>query len=337
MTRPYVTITIKNEIDKLMKHLETVIPRFIALPGVIGITLNGGLSRGFADHLSEIDISLYLNDESFTRWRTDKSPIPLGIVKFENIVYDIKIIQLSGENDRPYGDVELWDLSYAKILYDPENKISKLLEKKLESKVEISQAVNYLWEAYWHFQLAGDTWINRQDAMQGHYILNESMKALIKSLFIVNKERIPHDKWIVHMSYTLNWKPNKWKERLIEGMNTNNFTVEGLITRQRAIKGLWDEIEDFIKGRCYPEFNLMTPQKSFYDLLVCLVERQVIPVEEWQKIANIAVLNMDPLYMITDISGGNVILNKEKLLSIKQEDMYTWHYEIIKGVREKIE
>ncbi len=336
MSRPYVTISINNKIDELMRHLEEkVMPKLMALPGMIGITLNGGLSRGFADHLSEIDISVYLNDESFTQWCTDKSPIPLGIVKLENIVYDIKIIQFNGEYDRQYGDVELWDLSYAKILHDPENKISELFKEKLEVKVEIFEATNLLWECYWNFQLAGDTCINRRDTMQGHFILNKSIKLLIKSLFIVNKERIPHDKWLVHMSYTLNWKPNKWKERLTEAMNTNNFTVEGLIARQRAIKGLWNEIEDFVKDRCYPEFSLMTSQKSLYNLLVCLVERGEISVTEWQKMANITVLNMDPLYMITEIREGKIILNKEKLLSVKEEDMYSWHFEIITSVIEK--
>ena len=30
-----------------------MLPEFEALPGVVGLTLNGGLSRGYANHLSE--------------------------------------------------------------------------------------------------------------------------------------------------------------------------------------------------------------------------------------------------------------------------------------------
>jgi len=42
-----------------------MLPRFKEFPGVVGITLNGGLSRGYADHLSEIDVTFYPQN-SFT-------------------------------------------------------------------------------------------------------------------------------------------------------------------------------------------------------------------------------------------------------------------------------
>lgn len=332
MSRPYVTISINNQIHELLDHLESVIPKFKSLPGVIGITLNGGLSRGFADHLSEIDITFYLECESFKTWQTKKAPIPLGIVKLDNMLYDIKIIKFEGEYNRKYCDIELWDLSYAKILFDPDNKISELFKKKLSTRPDVSEAVNLLWESYWNFKLAGDIWINRGDALQGHFMLNESIKPLIKALFFVNKEHIPHEKWITHMSYTLNWTPNNWKERLIEAMNTENFTVEGLTHRQLAIKSLWNEIDNFIKDECYPGFNLACHQKSFYDLLKYLVKRENISIDEWGKMSNLSILNMDPFHMITEIHEDRIILNKERLLSIKTEDLYSWHYEIVRSV-----
>ena len=52
MNRPQVQIESENKISTLRRHLEKMLPEFEALPGVIGLTLNGGLSRGYADHLS---------------------------------------------------------------------------------------------------------------------------------------------------------------------------------------------------------------------------------------------------------------------------------------------
>ena len=55
MNRPHVQIESENNISMLRHYLEKMLPEFEALPGVMGLTLNDGLSRGYADHLSEID------------------------------------------------------------------------------------------------------------------------------------------------------------------------------------------------------------------------------------------------------------------------------------------
>lgn len=76
MGRPYVNINRNNISEKLLKHLDGVLPGLKSLPGVVGITLNGGISRGYADHLSEIDVTIYLDPDTYKRWHEDKSPVP---------------------------------------------------------------------------------------------------------------------------------------------------------------------------------------------------------------------------------------------------------------------
>lgn len=332
MSRPYVKLDAKNQIGKLLNHLEEELPRFKSLPGVVGITLNGGLSRGYADHLSEIDVTFYLDCNTYQKWNTNKSPIPLGIVKFDGMLYDIKIINYEEEDKREYGHIELWDLSYAKILFDPHEKIWELFKKKLSVEKEISKAFSLLWECYWNFKLAGDIWINRGDVIQGHLMLNESIKPLIKALFIVNQEYIPHEKWLVHMSRTLNWKPSNWEEKLMKAMDTEKFSIEGLVNRQSIIEQLSNEIDSYIKEKYYPGFTLKGHQKPFYDILRYFVRNESVLMKDWEKISDLEDLNTDPLHMITEICGNKIILNKEKLLSIKPKDLYSWHYEVVRGV-----
>lgn len=332
MSRPYVNVLSDNIINELNAHLESMMPKFQSLTGVIGITLNGGLSRGYADHLSEIDITFYLDHEGGLKWKEDKSPIPLGIVKFDGVLYDIKTIDYEEESRRKYGDVELWDLSYAKVLFDTDNKIATLFKKKLSTKPDISDANDMIWEAYWNYKLAGDIWINRGDVLQGHFMLNEAIKPLIKALFIANKEYTPHEKWLVHMSATLNWKPLDWEERLMKAMNIESLTINALVNRQRAIESLCKDIGDYIKKENYPEFNLECHQKSFYDLVKEFVQRETISVDEWVQKSSLFALNMDPLHMITEIHEGEIKLNKEKLLSITENDLYSWHYQIVQNV-----
>lgn len=332
MGRPYVNINHNNKSDVLLKHLNERLTNFISLPGVVGITLNGGLSRGFADNLSEIDITIYLESDTYKYWQENKSPIPLGIAVLDGVLYDIKVLDLESEKEKNYGEVELWDLSYSKILYDPCNKLSKLYEDKLSNKLDISRAQGYLFGAWWSYKLAGDIWINRGDVLQGHFTLNEAIPLLLKALYAANNEYIPHEKWMVHMSRTLEWKPVDWEERLGCAMSIGDLSISCLVDRQTHIEKLWLEIDSYIKETYYPDFNLKVMQKYFYDLMQLLVQKQTIPVSEWNKISNISMLNGDPFHKVVEIKDGNIILNMDKLLSISAEDMYSWHYEIVKAV-----
>lgn len=332
MTRPYVTVTADNKLHALLRHLEEVLPGFSALPGVTGITLNGGLSRGYADHLSEIDLTFYLDCETSRKWKEKKAPIPSGIVKFDSVLYDIKIINYDEEHVRSYGESELWDLSYAQILYDPHEKIRDLFLKKLRSEPDISIAAEYLWEAYWYFKLTGDIWIHREDPLQGHFVLNESVKALVKALFAVNKERIPHDKWLIHMSYTLDWTPENWKEKLTESMSMKDSSMDGLRSRQQVIENLWREMDSYLINTCYPTYNISSTQISFYSLLKLLVQKRSMSILEWSEIADLSELNTDPFHKIIEISEDMITLNLESFLSLSREDIYSWHFEVVESV-----
>jgi len=332
MGRPYVDINRDNKSDVLLKHLNNRLPEFTSMPGVIGITLNGGLSRGFADHLSEIDITIYLESDTYRYWHENKSPISLGIVVLSGVLYDIKVLDFGYEKEKKYGEVELWDLSYSKILYDPYSKISKLYEEKLSNKPDISRSQSYLFGTWWSYKLAGDIWISRGDALQGHFTLNESIPLLVKALYAANNEYIPHEKWIIHMSRTLEWKPIGWEERLGCVLSTGDLSISSLIDRQTCIESLWLEIDNYIRETYYPDLKVKVMQKSFYDLMQLLVRKQTLPVSEWSKKSSIAILNQDPFYKIVEIKNDNIILNMEKLLSLSAKEMYSWHYEIVKEI-----
>lgn len=337
MGRPYVNINRNNISEKLLKHLDGVLPGLKSLPGVVGITLNGGISRGYADHLSEIDVTIYLDPDTYKRWHEDKSPVPLGITVIDGVLYDLKVLDYESQSEKSPGEVELWDLSYSKILYDPYGKIIKMYEDKLSAEPDVSRAQGYMFSSWWSYRLAGDIWITRGDAMQGHFVLNDAVASLVKALFAANNEYIPHEKWIVHMSRTLDWKPADWEERLGRAMSVGDLSVESLKDRQACIESLWLEIDSYIRDTYYPGFRLKIMQKYFYDLLMILVQRKKIPLSEWNEKAGIAMLNSDPLYKITVIKDGYVILDMEKLLGLSAEDMYSWHYEIVKDIADNLD
>ena len=336
VSRPYVQLNSENIISDLLIQLDKTTEKLKAIDGILGITLNGGLSRGYADHLSEIDIVIYLDKAHYEQWQKGNSPIPLGIVKLDGYLYDIKTVILENEKDRSWDSVALWDLSYSKVLFDPKGHIAELMKDKLSNTSKPSEADGLLWSSYWYYKLAGDIWIHREDALQGHFILSKAVSPLIEALFAANDEYIPHEKWLIHMSRTLNWKPEHWEQRLTKAMSTGDFSIESLIKRQAAIEGIWTDIDLYIKNKEYPDFKLNITQKGCYDLLKFLVEKEIVTVEEWETKASFASLNGDPFYNIVTVDSEKIILDKEKFLSMNPKDMYSWQYEVLEAVREEM-
>ena len=330
--RPHVLDLPHNRAPEMMSHLEEQLSLFRSAPGLIGLTLNGGLSRGFADTLSEIDVTLYLDEAGQRAAESGQFPVPLGIVVLEGQLYDLKTVSYEDEFRREFGQVDLWDMSYAKILFDPQGKIAQLFATKLSCRPKGEDAADHLWDAYWHYGLAGDIWIARGDVEQGHLVLNRSIEPLLKALFVTNEEFIPHEKWLVHMSRTLPWLPEDYSARLSLAMLAQEPGLSGLRARQRIIAALGDEIDHHVR-QCHLEgFTLASHQKYFYDLLMWLAERRNIPLSEWQDRARLSFLSMDPFRLVASIEEGCLVLSPDALKAVTARDMYAWHYEIAAAV-----
>ncbi len=333
MPRPSVQLSTENRADELHAHLERTLPGLKALPGVAGITLNGGLSRGYADHLSEIDVTLYLDNSTFATWEQGHAPIATGIVVLDGQLYDVKYVSLTAEQSRQWKTMELWDLSYAQILHDPSGEIARLVADKLTSPPYPADAGGHLFGAWWNFRLAGDIWLHRGDVLQGHLVLNHAVEALLKALFVANGEYIPHEKWLVHLSRSLAWTPADWNNRLALALCVPNTTIAALRDRQAVIEGLWLEIDRFVVDGCCPDFTLHLMQKYFYDRLARLVDRGTVTVDEWQADSSLALLNTAPFHQVASRDGDTIRLDWDRLLALRPEDMYAWHYAIVDAVR----
>ena len=334
MTRPYVQINASNQIVALRQHLQTLLPRFISFPGVLGITLNGGLSRGYGDHLSEIDVTFYLTPETFAAWHSGKSPLALGITVIDGQLYDIKVVDYIAECERDWEEVALWDASYAETLYDPDNLVQELFAQKLGADPDPGRAEALLMRCWWYFELAGEIWIHREDALQGHHMFNQAVTALVEALFVANGETIPHEKWLLHMSRSLAWRPVNWERRLSAGMSTGDLSVESLRARQEVIRDLWQEVDGTIIEKHYPHLPVHVMQKTAYEQLKLLVDEGSMPVAEWRAQTAGDVPNGDPFHAIIRIDEGRIILDRQVLLADENKELYAWHYAVLQAVLE---
>jgi len=333
MERPYVNLNSENMIQKMLEAFNKSLDIFTALDGVVGITLNGGLSRGYGDYLSEIDVVIYLQEHRFMEYKNGLYPFALGITRIDGYLYDIKTANIERELERDYEPVALWDLSYAKIMYDPQSKLADFIKQKLSKTVDISQAGGLLWSAYWSYKLSGNIWIHRQDAVQGHFTLNNAINPLIGALFIANNEYIPHEKWLVHMSKSLSWTPEHWSERLKDAMNTGDFSFQSLVDRQNCIDDLWHEINRRLCDLSGFYSKLDFVQKGNYETLNRLVQKSEYTLAEWEAVSDLDSLNYEPIHSLFKRTGDMIIFSKSALLSLNPEDMYIWMYEIADEVK----
>ncbi len=332
MSRPSVQVYATNHHTILRRHLDEMLPRFIALPGVVGLTLNGGLSRGYADHLSEIDLTVYLTPEAFNSWQRGKSPVAVGITLLNGQLYDIKYVDHVHEQDRTWDEVTLWDASYAEILYDPHHFLRTLFADKLKDAPEPGQAEGLLMGCWWHFELAGEIWIYRGDAVQGHALLNEAVTLLVRALFVANREYIPHEKWLLHMSRSLAWRPTEWEAKLRTAMSTGDMTVDSVRVRQGMVRELWEDLDQHIRQTYYPHLPVHMMQKSAYEHLKLLIDRGEMTVAEWQAQVGKEFPNRDPFYPLVKMIGGRIVLDRDRALVIPPDTMYAWHYAVLQAV-----
>ncbi|GFZ33617.1 hypothetical protein CSC2_41430 [Clostridium zeae] len=119
-------------------------------------------------------------------------------------------------------------------------------------------------------------------------------------------------------------------------MSTGDLSLDSLIKRQSLIEKLWEEVDLYITKKNYPNFNLRVMQKYFYDLLKLLLESDFVTVDEWNKKASLSLLAEEPFFSFVTVINGKILIDKEKAFSIKPEDLYYWHYEILEKVLSEI-
>ncbi len=332
MSRPTVSLAVANRAPELRARLLARLPALQAIPGVLGITLNGGIARGFADALSEIDVTLYLAPGILQAWGSSGSPIPLGISQHAGWTWDVAAFDLATREENGWESDARWDGSYAEVLYDPTGRLQQMLSTQSAPPV-IDGVEGQLFQCWWYYRLAGDIWIARADWLQGHHILNQATAALVRALFAANCELIPHEKWLFHMSRTLAWMPDNWPERLARALSTGSMDANGLRTRQAEIEALWQEIDDHVRRNFFPNLPVAVMQRSFYTLLATLAERGSLTWMEWEGLGGPGVMNMDPFQPLLTIDDEGVRLDRARLAAVEPADMYGWHFAIVEAVR----
>ncbi len=213
---------------------------------IIGITLNGGISRGTGDIYSEIDITFFVKNKKHSKLPPDKDDINVNGVWF-----DFCVKEISNEINRNWKMDERWDAKHAKILFERNHLITKLLNKKtFLSKKDKKKLIDEIaFKAYWCISLA-EIFEKRNSLKNAHILINEALSAFIDYYFISDNELIPHYKWKHYYFSRLKKPGKKIKDIIFDLFLIRDYTKKELLRRIGVIKK--SIIKEDLKGKYYP-------------------------------------------------------------------------------------
>lgn len=257
--------------ENLLNQFEPVSERLVSeissVKGVSGIILLGGLARKFIDKFSDIDITVLLE--------TPSDPLKRRIWKIcaeeksNGADIDLEIYSPADFKAKAWDDMDRWEYSHAKVVFDPEGETSKTIADRLKVPKNfwtnrIAADVEYVKWYYCPLDEAvgtiSEAWVERGNLAAAHYCLNYAVEVMLELVFALNKEFLPPPKWRLHYSYKLRRLPEGFKEDIEEALKVGSFSLEELKRRLHALRMMWSKILPIVEE----ETNLTTAQLHTY-------------------------------------------------------------------------
>ena len=298
--RPVGTLPDTNQINEMMQNVEEYVELLSANQDVVGITLGGGLSRGYGDALSEIDLNIYIKEEKLSDWVKGHGSLPQGDHQGTKYHMDVGFLSLVAEKKEVWSTLKKWDASYTKILYDPSGKIEKLLASKDEFNAEEKQSIalgNYL-DCVYFGDIVVRQWTLRDDPLVANQMITKGIPALCNLLFLANDEYPPFEKWLINYSYSLQWKPVNWKKRLEAITIVKKLSLTEVERRSIEFMRLYREVWGKVVGDEYRETGLL--ELEAFETLIYVI-REKPKVEAFKEKYDIKQLGYENLYKLAEI------------------------------------
>lgn len=303
--RPRPSIEGRSRHTALLSSAQDIALRLADKPGVVGVVLAGGVARGYADELSELDLIVYLDPDAVTRWAAGAAPYPAGDALADGIYTDISYVDWSAEAGGDWPMVKRWDRSYAVVLHDPAGRVHRLYREKVPfGPGEVERlAGQYLSQC--DAPLFNDlpSWLRRQDFAAAHLALNRIIPALVALAFLANAELIPSDKWALHLSRTLAWQPADWQARIEGLIQVKAASLQDAERRRALALGLHQELGQRCLGPEVKTFPI-SYYASRYQILASLLKEGSLPLAEFSRRFGAWRLMTSPACYVLKLNGN---------------------------------
>ena len=234
----------QGPIDELLAQADGIVCHLVQeAPHVVAVLLSGSLARGTADHLSDIDMTVFVRREHI------KAGIPalpdecLSPAAWVDLPVHCLERWMDPRNDELIWTMtNRWDKSHAKILHDPQGEALRLLAKKLVFRPgELRALKREARECMWFVRGVAGSWVERGDLVAAHYCVDHGVDRLLDYLFLKNRQFIPYEKWKLPYVRQLPALPHDFDARLQPALLVREVSEAELRRRQLALVPLIDE------------------------------------------------------------------------------------------------
>jgi len=204
--------------------------------GVIGVAVGGGIGRGHSDEFSDIDIFIFLESETYKKWKK-KSPIPGGDHQYKDYWIETEFFDYGAEKEGVWRIEDRWERKHHIILFDKNSKIQKLYNKKLifgqKEKNKIHEHLSDM--VGWYIAELPKVWIKRGNIPQAHYVMNTGIDWVIEYIFLQNNYFTPWAKWKLHYVFLMDRLPQNFKKNILEAIKIKDYTEKDVLRRQKIL------------------------------------------------------------------------------------------------------
>ncbi len=234
----------KNRSKELLKLSKQYAKELSVHKEIIGIAIGGGPTRGYADKYSDIDLHIYVDSKTFSKWEK-KCPFPLGDYYWNGQLSEVVIYDYSKEIKRDWCLEDRWEASSFIIFSDTNSKIKKLLKNKIKWKKNEKKQLYYLSAemACWFIIHLPINWIKRGDIAQAHYVMTKAIDWIFNCIFIKNNYFVPWNKWKLHYVLLMKKKPKNFKKELYKAMLIKSMTKKDVFRRQKLLINILKQLK----------------------------------------------------------------------------------------------
>ncbi len=219
---------------------------------VVGIVFLGAITRGYFDHLADIDIAIFKKlGLTF--------PIQEKFIKMDGFEIQLWLSDYETELTDSWDMPKRWTYSQGIIHYDPTDQIAAMLKQKVPLKPEERKwlMMSGLVLSEWYINRLTSLWVERGNITSAHHMFDQGMNYFFDALFGLNNELVADMKWRFYVVERLERLPVHFNERVMEMMILHSFTVEELERRKSAYLKLLEGIKPEIENELQLSFEEM--------------------------------------------------------------------------------
>ena len=123
----------RNRYRTFLKAGRIITEKISRLEGVIGILGTGSIGRRYGDEFSDLDLTVYAHEVAVKRL---EALVSVGWTEYKGVSFDIPVLSYekasrAGVPSKVWTQVERWHQQNSQILFDTDDRIKRLLERKL--------------------------------------------------------------------------------------------------------------------------------------------------------------------------------------------------------------